>query len=164
MWRYYTAERRVEHDQGLYVICDNGYLRWLTSIYPYSKVENSNLEGYFLSNLESVRKDVECTFGILKKQWQILNDGLKYRNIWTCESIFNACCCLNNFMLDQMERSCVRVGRGAPMGNDGIWLDGETVLTEVTDLTPSLQFAKRCSLLAKHLCVLRKKGPIDANA
>ena len=66
MWRYYTAERRVEHDQGLYVICDNGYLRWPTSIYPYSKVENSNLEGYFSSNLESVQKDVECTFGILR--------------------------------------------------------------------------------------------------
>ncbi len=115
-------------------------------------------------NLESVRKDVECTFGILKKRWKILNDGLNNQDIQTCESIFNACCCLNNFMLDQMERSCVRVGRGAPMGNDGIWLDGETVLTEVTDKTLSMQFAKRRSLLAKHLRVLRKNGPIDVHA
>jgi hypothetical protein len=67
-------------------------------------------------------------------------------------------------MLDQMERSCARVGHGAPMGNDGIWLDGETVSTEVTDLTLSLQFAKRPSLLAKQLCILRKNGPIDVNA
>jgi hypothetical protein len=66
-------------------------------------------------------------------------------------------------MLDQMERSHVRVGRGAPMGNDGIWLDGAKVLTEVTDLTLSLQFAKRRLLLAKHLCVLHKNGPIDVN-
>ncbi len=50
MWMYYTAEGRVEHDQGLYVICDNCYLRWPTSICPYSKVENSTLEGYFSSN------------------------------------------------------------------------------------------------------------------
>jgi hypothetical protein len=92
MWKYYTAEGRVEHNQGLYVICDNGYLRWPTSICPYSKVENSTPEGYFLLNLESVRKDVECTFGILKKQWQIFNDGLNYCDIQTCESIFNACC------------------------------------------------------------------------
>jgi hypothetical protein len=67
-------------------------------------------------------------------------------------------------MLDQIERSRVRVGRGAPMGNDGIWLDRETVLTEVTDKTLSLQFAKRRSLLAKHLSILHKNGPIDVNA
>jgi hypothetical protein len=117
----------------VYVICNNGYLHWPTSICPYGSVEYSSLEGCFLSNLESVRKDVECTFGILKKQWQILNDGLNYHKIGTCERIFSACCCLNNFMLDQMERSCVRVGRGAPIGNDGIWLDGDTFLDTVTN-------------------------------
>jgi hypothetical protein len=67
-------------------------------------------------------------------------------------------------MLDQMERSRVRVGRSAPIENDGIWLDGETVLTEVTDKTLLLQFAKRHLLLAKHLSILSKNGPIDVNA
>jgi hypothetical protein len=65
-----------------------------------------------------------------------------------------------NFMLDQMERNRVRVGRGAPIGTDGVWLDGNTVATEATDVMQSMQFAKRHSLLAKHLCVLRKQGPI----
>jgi hypothetical protein len=152
----------------VYIICNNGYLRRPTSICPYGSIEYSSLEGYFLLNLESIRKDVECTFGILKKRWQILNEGLNYPKIGTCERIFNACCCLNNFMLDQMERSRVWVGRGAPIRNDGIWLDRDTVLdtvtTEVTDLTLFLQFAKRCLLLAKHICVLRKKGPIVVNA
>jgi hypothetical protein len=67
-------------------------------------------------------------------------------------------------MLDQMERSSVWVGRGAPMGNDGIWLDGDTVATEATDAALLLQFATRRLLLAKHLCILRKKGPIGVNA
>ncbi len=67
-------------------------------------------------------------------------------------------------MLDQMERSRVEVGRGAPMETDGTWLDGETVLTEVTDKTLSLQFVKWRSLLAKHPSVLRKNGHIDVNA
>jgi hypothetical protein len=58
----------------MYVICNNGYLRWPTSICPYSSIENSSLVGYFLSNLKSIQKDVECTFDILKKRWQILND------------------------------------------------------------------------------------------
>jgi hypothetical protein len=148
----------------MYVICNNGYLHWPTLICPYGSIENFSLVGYFLSNLESVRKDIDCTFGILKKRWQILNDGLNYCNIGTCERIFNACCCLNNFMLDQMDRSCVQVGRGALMGNDGIWLDGDTIATEATDAALSLQFAKRPLLLAKHLFILRKKGPIDVNA
>jgi len=93
-----------------------------------------------------------------------LNDGLDYRDISKCEKIFKACCCLNNLMLDQMERNTVRVGRGAPIGTDGIWLDGNTVATEATDVMRSLQFAKRRSLLAKHLKVLRKKGPINVDA
>ena len=93
----------------------------------------------------------------------MLNDGLLYRDISKCERIFNACCCLINMMLDQMERNPVRVGRGAPIGTDGIWLDGITVATEATDIMWSLQFAKRRSLLAKHLLVLRKKRPIDVS-
>jgi hypothetical protein len=92
LWRYHTADGRVEQDRGVYLICDNGYLRWPTSICPYAGVENSSLEGYFLTNLESVQKDVECTFGILKKRWQTLNNGLHYRDIRTCERVFNACC------------------------------------------------------------------------
>ena len=161
LWNYYTAEGRVEQDRGAYLICDNGYLRWPTSICPYAGCENASLEGFFSTNLESVRKDVECTFGILKKRWQVLNDGLAYQDINKCERIFNACCCLNNMMLDQMERNTVRVGRGAPIGTDGIWLDGSTVATEATDIMSSLQFAKRRLLLAKHLLVQRKKGPIS---
>ncbi len=150
-------------DCSAYLICDNGYLRWPTSICPYAGCENSSLEGFFSTNLESVQNDVECMFGILKKWWQVLNDGLHYRDINKCERICDACCCLNNFILDQMERNRVRVGRGAPIGTDGIWLDGNTVATEATDIMLLMQFVKRRSLLAKHLLVLRKKGPIDVN-
>ncbi len=154
LWRYYTADGRVDQDQGAYLICDNGYLYWPTSICPYAGVENSTLEGYFSTNLESVQKDVESTLGFLKKRWKVLNDGLNYRDIRTCERVFNACCCLHNFMLDQMERNRVWVGHDAPIETDGIWLDGNTVATEATDVMLSMQFAKRRSLLA---------NPIDVN-
>ncbi len=66
-------------EKGAYLICDNGYLRWPQLICPYTANEPCHTEaGYFLSNIESVRKDVECTFGIIKKRWQILNNGLNY--------------------------------------------------------------------------------------
>ena len=142
---------------------NNSYIRCSTSICPYAGVENSSLEEYFSTSLESVQKDVECTFDILKKRWQVLNDGLHYCDIRTCERVFNACCCIHNLMLELMERNCVRVGRGAPIGTDGIWLDGNTVATEATNVMISMQFAKRRSLLEKHLLVLCKKSPIDVN-
>ena len=66
-------------------------------------------------------------------------------------------------MLDQMERNQVRVGRGAPNRSDDVWLDGNTVAWVATDMMQSMQFAKRRSLLAKHLYVLRKQGPILDN-
>ncbi len=84
-WKYYTAEGRVKEDQGAYSICDDGYHRWPTLICPSTNATNATLEGYFSTNLESVRKDVESTFGILKKQWNVLNNGFYYRDINICE-------------------------------------------------------------------------------
>jgi hypothetical protein len=63
-WKYYEANGNIRLERGMFLICDNGYLRWPTSICPYSKANDATLEGYFLTNLESVQKDVECTFGI----------------------------------------------------------------------------------------------------
>jgi hypothetical protein len=74
----------------------------------------ASLEGCFSSNLESVRKDVECTFGILKKRWKILNNGLLYRDIKVCEKIFVTAVCLHNMLVDDMivNYKDARVGRG----------------------------------------------------
>ena len=109
----------------MYLICDNGYLRWPTSIFPYTHVDLASTEGYFSSNLESVRKDVKCTFGILKKQWRILHYGLHYRDIKKCEKIFVTCCCLHKFLVDIMEWKVKRVQRGGPIDqHDGLWLEG----------------------------------------
>jgi hypothetical protein len=104
---YYNAEGRVQFERGMYLICDNGYLRWPTSICPYAQVDKSTVEGFFSTNIESVRKDVEHNFGIMKKRWQILNNGFKYCDIKICEKIFITYCCLHNFLLDLMERNKV---------------------------------------------------------
>ena len=65
-WRYHTPIGRVKQDQGLYLICDNGYRFWSMFICPYGSIEISSLKGYFLANLKSVQKDVESNFGTLK--------------------------------------------------------------------------------------------------
>ena len=68
-------------------------------------------------------------------------------------------------MLDVMERTNVRVGCGAPIGVDGIWLSGTTEVepeaTEENDRDLSVQFLHRRSLLINHLHLFRKKKSIQ---
>ncbi len=52
----------VVTDIGVYLICDNGYLHWPTSICPFMHADKTMMEGYFSTNIESIRKDVECIF------------------------------------------------------------------------------------------------------
>jgi hypothetical protein len=43
------------------------------------------------------------------------------------DQIFVTCCVLNNMMLDVMENEHPeRVGQGAPLENNGVWLDSHT--------------------------------------
>jgi hypothetical protein len=96
------------------------------TICPFKWTDIGSPEEYFSTHLKRVWKVVECTFGILKKRWWILNNGFFHREIEICRKIFVTCCWLNNFMFYVMERTNVRVGRGAPIGVDGIWLSGPT--------------------------------------
>jgi hypothetical protein len=112
---------------GVYFICDGGYIRWPELICPYKHEPVSSRKGYFSSKVESVQKDVECVFGIVKKRWRILNYGIRFSSMEFIEKIFSVCCILHNMMLSEMEsRDCdVRVGRGAPLPGDGVWLRGD---------------------------------------
>ena len=50
---------------GVWLLVDNGYLNWSTTV-PPMKITVDPAEIRFSAWLESMRKDVECTFGILK--------------------------------------------------------------------------------------------------
>jgi hypothetical protein len=104
-------------------------------ICPFTRVENASAQGYFTTHLEGVRKDVECTFGFLKKRWRILNNGFFYREVLTCEKIVVTCCWINNFLLDLMERPNIQLGCGASVGDDGVWLSGPTEVQPNNDNT-----------------------------
>jgi hypothetical protein len=49
--------------------------------------------------LESMQKDVECTFGILKKRFSILKTGMRIRSIAQCDKVWCTCCALHNLLL-----------------------------------------------------------------
>ena len=80
-WHHEDLKRYVD------LICDNGYLTWPTTICPHAHFDSTMLEVIFPTNLESVRKDVECTFGILKKRWRVLNNGILFRDIDVCDKV-----------------------------------------------------------------------------
>ena len=46
-----------------------------------------------------MRKDVECTFGILKGRWKILKSGVCLYGVDKVDEIWLTCCALYNWLL-----------------------------------------------------------------
>jgi hypothetical protein len=63
-------------------------------------------------------------------------------------------------MLELMGRNNSRVGRGHPIEDNGLWLDGPMVNNEFVSRVFENQFSEQRMLLAKHLCVFKQRGPI----
>ena len=85
--------------QGAWLLFDNGYLSRSSTVPPI-KTSNSRSEIRFSAWLESLRKDVECTFGILKGRWRILNTGIRLHGTCVPDKIFHTCCALHYLLLD----------------------------------------------------------------
>ena len=84
---------------GVYVIVDNGYLAWSCTVPPFS-VTNKIGKTRWSRWVESMRKDVECTFGILKGRWRILKSGVCVYGMDKVDDIWLTCCALHNWLLD----------------------------------------------------------------
>jgi hypothetical protein len=85
--------------KGAWLIVDNGYLRWSTTVPPF-KHSVDQREIRWSQWLEAVRKDVECTFGILKGRWRILKAGVYLRSAHAMDSVWRTCCALHNWLLE----------------------------------------------------------------
>ncbi|EJK44351.1 hypothetical protein THAOC_37116, partial [Thalassiosira oceanica] len=155
-WTFVDDQGVQQVATGVYLICDGGYLRWPILICPYQNARKGSREGDFSDNLESVRKDVECVFGILKKRWKIIENGIRYRDIKIVEKVFLVCCMLHNMMLSEMEtrETQWRVARGEPNVGDNIWLGGNSDLTvarrDPSSAKEAKDWSKRRRQLAAH--------------
>ena len=54
---------------------------------------------YWSELLESLRKDVECLFGILKSRWRILRNPVIFHKLVDIENIMHCCCILHNLLI-----------------------------------------------------------------
>lgn len=72
-WTSIASDGTRKVHRGAYMICDGGYNEWECLIPPYKhQLPGTELEKWLMNNVESVRKDVECVFGILKKHFLFL--------------------------------------------------------------------------------------------
>ena len=85
--------------RGCWIQTDNGYLDWSITVPPYKYYETRE-QLRWSQWMESMRKDVECTFGILKKRSTILSKGIDAHEIGTADKVWKTCCALHNWLLD----------------------------------------------------------------
>ena len=100
---------------GAWFMVDNGYLAWSCTVPP---IKDAVTYKYirFSEWLESMRKDVECTFGIMKGRFCILRYGTRLWSIKKCDQLFLTCCALHNRLLfiDGLDKNWVT-------GNESNW-------------------------------------------
>ena len=119
---------------------------------------NGRLEDYFSSKVESLRKDIECVFGILKSRWISLDKGFKYLDVETCGHIFMTCAVLHNMKLSEMMQEgkppCLQCG--AHLASAGMWLEGPSEIIPVPG-NDEKAFDLRRLQLCHHLRIWKEK-------
>ena len=84
--------------KGGYIIVDGGFQKLPCFIDPdHNAYEEKHL--YWSEWLESVRKDVECTFGCLKQRFRFFKNGIRYHNKETISAAMKTVCILHNMLL-----------------------------------------------------------------
>ena len=94
--------------KGPYLICDGGYHKWRCLQCPMKNPDGINVLR-FCKMVESMRKDSECTFGILKGRFRILKYGFRYHDSNKIDNVVFSCAILHNMLLrwdglDEWER------------------------------------------------------------
>ena len=85
-------------ETGPYVINDNGYHYWSQCMCPSKHTAVPHL-ALLSKHLESTRKDVERTFGIMKKRFRILKFPLLLTDVTDIKNLFLTCATLHKMLL-----------------------------------------------------------------
>lgn len=100
-FKLYDMNGILHEHTGCYLLSDNGYSKWRCLQCPMklSLDHDGILQTTWSKTLESVRKDVECFYGIIKCRFQILNGSLRMKSSESIDYIFLTCCTLHNQLL-----------------------------------------------------------------
>ena len=81
----------------LFTLVDGGYHHWM-SLMCGLKIPSTEAEGRYTAQMESVRKDVECAFGILKKRFLCLRHIL-FQERYQIDKMVHTCVIIHNMLL-----------------------------------------------------------------
>jgi len=103
-----TSQGDTVTENGLYLICDGGYNKWIT-LMTGDNIWSDPANVQWRSRLESMRKDVECLNGILKARWKILQAGIRVHSLSSVQKIIHTCAALHNMLLvkDGLDKSFI---------------------------------------------------------
>jgi hypothetical protein len=99
-WQCCGPDGETRTFRGVYLICDGGYHRWPCLISPYKNNVPGSPTMRWSATLESVRKDIEGVFGILKVRFKFLKNFNSLHKQRDIDAAFTTCCMLHNMMLD----------------------------------------------------------------
>ena len=89
----------VEYEEeGAWLLVDGGYHKWRCLQCPL-KHSAIPREALWSEWAETVRKDVECVFGVLKGRFRCLKLPIYYHDKVTIDNMFYCCCILHNILL-----------------------------------------------------------------
>ena len=83
---------------GAYMLSDNGYLNQSVFMCPW-KTPSSRQQLLWSEWVESVRKDVECFFGLMKARWWFLRNGVRYHTAEIIQCAFRCAGIFHNMLL-----------------------------------------------------------------
>jgi hypothetical protein len=118
-YNIYEEDGEIVTMKGAYTINDNGYLNWGVMMEPSKHPENKSDE-YWSEMCESLRKDVECTFGVLKQCFAILKYGMRMQSLAQVDAVFKTCCAMYN-------------QRMVASGKDSPWVDFTDIDNDLND-------------------------------
>ncbi|CAM9530440.1 unnamed protein product [Discosporangium mesarthrocarpum] len=93
----FDADGNEHVHRGAYLIVDGGYHKWKCLLLPH-KASRTKDQLMWSKRLESVRKDVECCFGILLSRFRILKLLLEFRSEERINCMLYSCCVLHNML------------------------------------------------------------------
>jgi hypothetical protein len=95
----FNSEGQPVDWNNVWIMVDGGYLKWEVTI----SADGTNCDPVYVAwrkKLESVRKDVECFFGRLKKRFRILKGAIQVGSKEKVDNIFFTCVALQNKLHD----------------------------------------------------------------
>lgn len=117
--------------------------QWRTLIEP-TKYPSTDVDLRFSGRLESVRKDVECFFGILKIRFRILKLAMHYQTQERLDYVFFTCCILHNMLhtydgMDNLEEDVNWVGSAELRNTWEHHVDNSSVGTKDVNEKPQVE-------------------------